>query len=206
MIYLIDFDKTISSTCSCNGLISRFATIDTTEIDEKWEQSLLSTPQAMEIIFRHLQMDYEQFLTYVQTMTIDPFFLEFLALCRQKSYPYAIVSDGMDLLISTILQQHTEEPITIYANRMKYHNGEWRVSFPYYSEETPLLGVSKPTVIRQHQKSDAVTFIGDGYSDFAAAHVADFIFAKDKLASYCDQQQIPYTPYETFQDIVKKTW
>lgn len=205
MIYLIDFDKTISTSCSCNGMVTRFATIDTTEIDAQWEQGLLSTPQAMEMIFRSLQMDDKQLLEYISMMTIDPFFLEFLALCRRNSHPYAIVSDGFDLLISETLRQYTEEPITIYANQMVYRDDQWNLSFPYFSEETPMQGVSKPSIIKKYQQLDTVTFIGDGYSDFAAVHVADFVFAKDILATYCTEQGIPYIAYENFQDIITYT-
>jgi 2-hydroxy-3-keto-5-methylthiopentenyl-1-phosphate phosphatase len=44
----------------------------------------------------------------------------------------------------------------------------------------------------------AVTvFVGDGMSDRYAAACANVVFAKDKLAAFCDNASIPYTPYDT---------
>ena len=44
----------------------------------------------------------------------------------------------------------------------------------------------------------AVTvFVGDGISDRYAVTCADIVFAKDKLAAYCEGASIPYAPYDT---------
>ena len=48
----------------------------------------------------------------------------------------------------------------------------------------------------------AVTvFIGDGFSDRHAAKCADVVFAKDKLASFCEQASIPYAPFDTLSTV-----
>jgi 2-hydroxy-3-keto-5-methylthiopentenyl-1-phosphate phosphatase len=44
-------------------------------------------------------------------------------------------------------------------------------------------------------------FVGDGFSDRAAAHAADLLFAKDKLADYCVESNLPFEPFSTFDDI-----
>jgi 2-hydroxy-3-keto-5-methylthiopentenyl-1-phosphate phosphatase len=44
-------------------------------------------------------------------------------------------------------------------------------------------------------------FIGDGYSDTCAAHEADLLFAKKDLALYCLEKHIPFTEYDTFDDV-----
>jgi len=40
-------------------------------------------------------------------------------------------------------------------------------------------------------------FVGDGFSDRHAAGGADVVFAKDKLAAFCEQASIPYSPFDT---------
>ena len=40
-------------------------------------------------------------------------------------------------------------------------------------------------------------FVGDGISDTYAAARADIVFAKDKLAAFCENDAIPYVPYHT---------
>ena len=51
--------------------------------------------------------------------------------------------------------------------------------------------------MRQLNRTRARTiFVGDGLSDRYAAEAADVVFAKDKLAKYCDQQNLSYLFYE----------
>ena len=50
----------------------------------------------------------------------------------------------------------------------------------------------------------AVTvFVGDGMSDRYAATCANVVFAKDKLAAFCDKASIPYTPYDTLAAVAE---
>jgi 2-hydroxy-3-keto-5-methylthiopentenyl-1-phosphate phosphatase len=51
-----------------------------------------------------------------------------------------------------------------------------------------------------------IIFIGDGVSDLTAAREADILFARKglKLEEYCNHNQIPYIPFETFADIKKE--
>jgi len=50
----------------------------------------------------------------------------------------------------------------------------------------------------------AVTvFVGDGMSDQHAAARADVVFAKDKLAAFCDASAILYSPYDTLAAVAK---
>ena len=40
-------------------------------------------------------------------------------------------------------------------------------------------------------------FVGDGISDQHAAKCANVVFAKDKLASFCEKASIQYAPFDT---------
>jgi 2-hydroxy-3-keto-5-methylthiopentenyl-1-phosphate phosphatase len=63
-------------------------------------------------------------------------------------------------------------------------------------------GNDKTFVIEEvRQPGSILVYIGDGYSDRAAAHVADLVFAKDRLAEYCGAEGIPYVPFVTFETI-----
>ena len=50
-------------------------------------------------------------------------------------------------------------------------------------------------------------FAGDGVSDTCPARKADFVFAKDGLLSYCQQQGLPHlelTDFHVVVDYLKK--
>jgi len=206
MMFLIDFDQTISKQCSCATMIEHFATADTKEIDEQWEQGKLSTPAAMKELFKILDMSEHNLFTAMKKVDIDPHFGDFLTMCEQKDNKYAIVSDGYSTIISSILLNHSiigrHRSIPIYSNILKYYNYEWQASYPHFSEDTPNLGVSKSNIVKKYQQHSQVTFIGDGYTDYQAAKASDYVFAKSKLATYCENQSIPYFHYNNFKDII----
>ena len=47
-------------------------------------------------------------------------------------------------------------------------------------------------------------FVGDGLSDKYAALSADLVFAKDKLADYCQEQEIRHLGYESLADVASQ--
>jgi 2-hydroxy-3-keto-5-methylthiopentenyl-1-phosphate phosphatase len=47
-------------------------------------------------------------------------------------------------------------------------------------------------------------FIGDGFSDACVVNYADIVFAKKSLASYCWKNNITYSEFQSFADIIKK--
>ncbi|OEH84561.1 hypothetical protein BHU72_08620 [Desulfuribacillus stibiiarsenatis] len=202
MIYLVDFDKTISKQCSCATMIDHFATADTTILEQEWESGRLSTPQMTDKMLSILDMTEETLLQVIKGIEIDPYFPAFFNHCIRHQKRIAIVSDGYSLLIHSILKQYMIEDIQVYANELYFDNGIWKASFPYHSMSTPNLGVSKRDIIKKYQKLDHVTFIGDGYTDYQAAETADRVFAKDKLAIHCQKNGISYLPFQNFQDII----
>lgn len=52
-----------------------------------------------------------------------------------------------------------------------------------------------------------IVFIGDGVSDLPAAREADVLFARRglRLEEYCIENNIAYTPFDTFADIQRET-
>jgi 2-hydroxy-3-keto-5-methylthiopentenyl-1-phosphate phosphatase len=46
-----------------------------------------------------------------------------------------------------------------------------------------------------------LVYVGDGLSDRCVAARADLLFAKAALASHCLEHQLPYTSFESFDDV-----
>src|SRR5439155_19923004 len=47
----------------------------------------------------------------------------------------------------------------------------------------------------------AVAFVGEGYSDRFGAVYADVTFAKHHLATLCEQEGIPFLPWQDYDDV-----
>jgi 2-hydroxy-3-keto-5-methylthiopentenyl-1-phosphate phosphatase len=48
---------------------------------------------------------------------------------------------------------------------------------------------------------DIIMYIGDGISDRCPVRFADIVFAKGRLIRYCQEQNIPYHEFRTFDDV-----
>jgi 2-hydroxy-3-keto-5-methylthiopentenyl-1-phosphate phosphatase len=46
--------------------------------------------------------------------------------------------------------------------------------------------------------------LGDGSADRCAAERADLVFARGRLPGYCDELGIPYTRFETFDEVIER--
>ena len=44
--------------------------------------------------------------------------------------------------------------------------------------------------------------IGDGYSDYCAARLADASFARAAMRDHCDANGVAYIPFEDFHDVL----
>ena len=104
--------------------------------------------------------------------------------------------------------------IDIVANdvEIKDDGSEWK---PIWRHDTEL-GHDKALSIKEARHGaelqcddgtvPLIVFIGDGVSDLPAARQADVLFARRglRLEEYCQENSIPYIPFDTFADIQKK--
>ena len=78
----------------------------------------------------------------------------------------AVVSDGLDWAIETVLESHGIHGLPVYANHVVFEGAEFHCEFPWYDPLTPLVGVCKPLIVRRYrQDGGRVIYIGDGRSD-----------------------------------------
>jgi hypothetical protein len=128
---------------------------------------------------------------------------------RKRSVAPRSLQDWTGLLI-----QAQSSHIDIVANdaQIKEDGSEWK---PIWRHDTEL-GHDKALSIQEARKEaelecedgsiPLIVFIGDGVSDLPAARQADVLFARRglRLEEYCQENNIPYIPFDTFADIQKK--
>jgi 2,3-diketo-5-methylthio-1-phosphopentane phosphatase len=140
---------------------------------------------------------------FALTFDIDPNFKKFTGYCKENNIPLTIISDGFDVYIDAFLKTHKIDRIKVFCNKLIFNSGKAIPYFPYAGESCKCLSaVCKRNSMLSEVPEDAVIiFIGDGFSDYCAAEHSDIIFAKDKLAAYCNEKKIPHYPYSTFFDV-----
>jgi 2-hydroxy-3-keto-5-methylthiopentenyl-1-phosphate phosphatase len=200
-VVLSDFDDTIAEDLSFI-IYTNFASVGLFYAD-LWSQGLISTPEEIVKTFETIDVSPDELAEKIRQAQFDPDFPEFVRLCTERDYEVAIVSDGLEWAIQTLLNHHGVHNLDVYANQIRFVDNGYEFSFPWRDERFPHAGVCKPKVIAKfHAEGKRVIYIGDGKSDHDAIHEADIVYAKDQLLEYCREEDVPAIPFQDFNNLV----
>jgi len=141
-----------------------------------------------------------ELLGYFDSVEIDPDFPDFVDHVIGLGASIEVVSDGIEQGIARILARNYVTLLPILANRLRQvdHNS-WRIDFPYASDACR--AASGNCKCKSTPRGKRVLVIGDGQSDMCVASTADFVFAKDRLADYCERNKIPHARFDSFAEL-----
>jgi len=210
MLFVIDFDGTLSLRDSVDALLERHAPAEWHAIEAEWAQGRITAQECMRQQIRMITGNEEQLERFFETIRLDSTFLPFLNYV-QKFAQVAIVSDGISRAIHTALESAGFPGIPVFANRLSFLHGKWELDFPNSDVHCAVgSGVCKCAVARNLSGASAqpVVLIGDGRSDMCLAGQVDYVFAKESLARYCEAEAIPFTEFLSFSDVLVsiKSW
>jgi 2,3-diketo-5-methylthio-1-phosphopentane phosphatase len=198
-----DFDGTIAVEDVTDSVLERFATPEWHEFERAWTEGEITAAECMRAQIPLINASLQELNDFLDTIEIDPGFPDFVAFCRRNHIGVSVVSDGVDHFIHRVLANHGVTDIEIIANRLS--PGVSSQGFQY-GLDTPFAsagcrtgaGVCKCRIIRTPADH---FYVGDGRSDFCVSGEAMMVFAKAKLATYCQTQAIPFIPYQGFDEV-----
>ncbi len=130
---------------------------------------------------------------------------ELLDLVQQRAVPLVVVSGGLDFYIRAILDREGYAFPFFSDGAGPSKDGRLAVTHPYGHADCRQCGICKAQVLqRPLPEADHTIFIGDGSTDRFAAEVADIVFARRRLLTYCRDRQIPCLPFEDFRPVTEK--
>ena len=196
-----DFDGTISCDDTTDVMLSRFALPEWEAIEAQWKAGKMGSAECMQRQIALLRASRTDLNAALDSLTIDDSFAEFVTFCESRAIPMSVLSDGVDYFIERILARHALNTMPIVANCLTMNdNGNYSLATPHRNANCAASsGVCKCAQIAK--SSGTTIFVGDGRSDFCASGAADVVFAKGTLATYCEQQGIPYILYSSFADV-----
>lgn len=206
-IIVADFDGTITQQDTNVELLQTFGCRENEFIEEQYINGSMGTKEAMEKHFQLLTINKKTYIQFVQAkIQIAPGFTDFYHKLRNLGIDFAVVSGGYAEAIETVFSREGLVLPQIYANRLKFADGEIKSVFFHKEVLCPKsfgpCGNCKASHIRHwQQQNKTVIFIGDGLTDRCAAESADYVFAKESLAGYCNQKGIPFREFQSFIDI-----
>ncbi len=185
LVVLCDFDGTITTTETLGFLFREFAA-SRFEFARQWARGEIDMREEIRATFRTVDASKEEMEKALDTIEIDPGFLDFLTFGRERGYAFAILSDGLEWYIQHILNRYGIQDIAVYANRIFFEPKSFRFEFPWFDEETARRGVCKPKIARKYrQRFKTLVFVGDGRSDIDVIYEADIVYSRGWLAGYC---------------------
>jgi 2-hydroxy-3-keto-5-methylthiopentenyl-1-phosphate phosphatase len=131
---------------------------------------------------------------------------ELVELLTAHRVPVAIVSGGLDFYIRPVLEREgLDVPLFSDTVERESPGAPFRLVHPHGHPTCRLCGICKAQVVRDHAAPNTpVVFIGDGSTDRYAAEVADVVFARHRLLTYCRQQGIPHLEFEDLHPVVER--
>jgi len=195
----VDFDGTIAPDEPTDQLFERFADPGWRAIDEAWLAGRMTSWDAIAQKVALLRASKEEIGEFLGTMRIDPDFPAFVDLCRRHGVHLTVLSDGLDLVLRTVLGA-AGMILPCKANQLVWHGGDrWAAAFPHRSSSCSFrLGNCKCA----HRQAGAAldVMVGDGRSDFCIAERCRLVIAKGTLLRRCQEHRLPHIAMRGFAD------
>ncbi|MFH1738497.1 MAG: MtnX-like HAD-IB family phosphatase [bacterium] len=202
-VYFVDFDNTVSLIDVWDNIVARFAEGNWEEVIRDYEARRISSQEFNERLLRALHAEPEAVRSFILGVDLDPAFGRFVKLARDHERELILVSDGYDFYIEPLMEKAGMKEIPYFCNHLEWVNGSARWSFPYLLPDCEQkMANCKCQHLRLNEPELRRVYIGDGVSDICAAEKADIVYAKSDLRRYFQTKKLPFTPFETFEDII----
>lgn len=201
----VDFDGTITKVDVGNAFFRKFGNEEESlKAVEKWKSGELSGGGLLLQEAEYVHATKADAVEFSRGCEMDPSFKDFVSFCRDAKIEMTILSDGLDFYIEEILKLNGISGIPFYSNRAQFDSGKIAIELPYESDCTKCANCKGYQILRRSGPDDVIVYIGNGFSDRCAVQYADIVFAKDDLLKYCEENNITYFPFKSFEDVLTK--
>jgi 2,3-diketo-5-methylthio-1-phosphopentane phosphatase len=196
----LDFDGTITTVDADVYLLERLAPPEWREIDEEFQRGEMGSRICLLDTWDLLTPDETAMRSVYREVPIDPDTPALLDALRAAGAEVMVVSDGFGFHAREVC---AELGVPVLTNDVDWSTG--RLEFPHEDRccACSSCGVCKQAPIKDAKYHGRTTvLVGDGASDYKAALLADVVFAKGTLATWCARNGIRYVPYTTLRDVL----
>ncbi len=201
-----DFDGTVTERDVSFFLLDNFADSSWRQLLEEYKNSNMSVGTFNRLAFGMIKADKQTLLDFVLKsgkIKIRPGFRELVAYCSERSFEFAIVSNGLDFYIEAILADLGINNIEVFAARSRF-NAEGLHTQYIGPDGSILEGCFKEAHTALFQKKGyRVIYVGNGVSDINPAKMCHHIFATGDLLEHCQKANLNCTPFDDLNEVVK---
>ncbi|MDR7071964.1 2-hydroxy-3-keto-5-methylthiopentenyl-1-phosphate phosphatase [Fictibacillus barbaricus] len=207
-VIFCDFDGTVTEKDNIVAIMEEFAPDGWQPIVKDILNESISIREGVGKLFSRISSDKrDEIIQFVLTRSkIRDGFQEFIDFTKKENIPLYIVSGGIDFFVHPVLENKIEAE-QIICNGSDFSKEFIEITWPNACDDkcTNDCGCCKPSVIRRLEQKyphSQKIVIGDSITDLQASKRADVVFARDYLIEKCEENSIPYTPFETFFDVI----
>jgi 2-hydroxy-3-keto-5-methylthiopentenyl-1-phosphate phosphatase len=207
--FFLDFDGTITRCDATDAILEAFANAEWLQIEHAWLSGQIGSRECLAAQMALVAATPADINRLLDGIEVDQGFATLVDACAARAVPLHIISDGFDYCIARILGRPDLGLLPLLAStqivssHLESIDTKWRATFAHPLQPCRHgCATCKPLAIEHLTLPGAiVVFVGDGLSDRYAAMRADVVFAKDNLATLCERESIPYTPYDSLTTV-----
>lgn len=132
---------------------------------------------------------------------LRPGLQELVAYCREQNHPIAIVSNGLDFYIRTVLADAGLGDIEFHAAVTRFDPAGLDVQYLGPDGAVTLRGFKEAYMETFRRPGRRIIYLGDGLSDIFPARAADYVFACKELVTIAREQGLPHTAFESLLEV-----
>lgn len=200
---LVDFDGTACLQDVSEMLLDEFGEPGWRRFDETVDRGEMGLREAADHQTAMLRGSREDMLAFaLPRARLAPSLAPFIGWAEERDLPLVLASDGFAFYIRPILERAGLTHLEVVTNELVFEDDRASLFHPNGHPECVGCGTCKMlAATRLRERHGAVAFVGDGQSDRYGALYSDVVFAKDGLVQICEQDGVPYRPWETFDDV-----
>ena len=196
----LDFDGTMTVVDSGVHLLERLSRDDTwVAVDELYGDGAIGSRECLEREWELLPRDDVVLRTTARDVALDPDAERLISDLRERGAEVTVVSDGFGFYAEEVCGRLG---VPVVTNAVDWSTGT--LQFPNLDRCCPCTscGTCKQAPIKEASRRGRTTlFVGDGISDRKAALLADVLFAKGRLAEWCEVSGVDYEFFDTLADV-----
>lgn len=195
----LDFDGTISTVDVGVHVLTKAAPPEWRAIDEQFRHGVIDSRECILDEWDLVEGDEATLRAIAAEVTLDPGVGPLVDALRAAGAELTVVSDGFGFYVEDAVQPFGLDVLT---NAVDFSTR--RLEFPHEDQCCPCAscGTCKQAPIKDAAyRGRSTMLVGDGASDRKAALLADVVFAKDALATWCGAFGVEFVAFETLGDV-----
>lgn len=204
LLIACDFDGTITCRDTLHVIVEEFGGRGVWDaLEPRLRSGEISVEEAMVQQFAAVRATRDEVMDAVRAHApVRRGFVEFVGWARGEGHRIVVLSSGFRTVIEEVLDDAGVGDLPVHAHQAHFSEGGCALEWAERGGVCALCGRRcKRHDLAAHRGDEPVVYVGDGISDRCVARIADLIFARDSLAEDLRAEDIPFIPFDDFDDV-----